>query len=64
MSLRLISVTDIGIMDQLVSSLSHDLFKLVGGFMTYRLEQLVSNLFHDLMKSVGGFMTYRLTNVL
>ena len=54
MLLRLISMTDLGTLDQLVSNPSHDLIKLMGGSMTCRLDPLVSYPSHDLVKSVEG----------
>ena len=64
MLLRLISMTDLGALNRLVSNPSHDLIKSVGGSMTCRLDPLVTSLFHDLVKSMEGFMTCRSSNIL
>ena len=57
-------MTDLDALDRLVSNLSHDLVKSVGGSTTCRLDLLVTSPFYDLMKSVGEFMTCRSTNIL
>ena len=64
MLLRLISMTDLGVLDRLISNPSHDSIKSVGGSTTCRLDPLVTSPFHDLIKSVRGFMICRSINIL